>query len=150
MDDLELIDTSRALATAAHTGQVDKTGHPYITHPTRVAERTAILFPEAPAGVIAAALLHDVLEDTSTTAAGLADAGIPQSVIDAVDAVTKRDGEAVEQYFEWVRSNPWAVMVKTADIADNTDPVRVDELDAETRERLRAKYVRARALLTAE
>ena len=105
------------------------------------------LFPEAPAGVVAAALLHDVLEDTSTTAADLVAAGIPHPVIDAVDAVTKRDGEPVETYFERVRANPWAVMVKTADNADNTDPVRVAELDAETRERLHNKYVRARALL---
>jgi len=147
MDDSELIDTARAIATRAHAGQVDKTGHPYITHPTRVSERVATLFPEAPAGVVAAALLHDVLEDTSTTAADLVAAGIPYPVIDAVDAVTKRDGEPVETYFERVRANPWAVMVKTADIADNTDPARVAELDPETRERLHVKYVRARALL---
>ena len=149
MDDSELIDTARSLATAAHAGQVDKTGHPYITHPTRVSERVANLFPEAPAGVVAAALLHDVLEDTSTSAADLAAAGIPHTVIDAVAAVTKRDGEPVETYFERVRSNPWAVMVKTADIADNTDPGRVAELDAPTRERLQAKYARARKLLAA-
>jgi (p)ppGpp synthase/HD superfamily hydrolase len=149
MDDTELINIARALATAAHAGQVDKTGHPYITHPTRVAERVAALFPEAPDGVVAAALLHDVLEDTSTTAADLAAAGIPQPVIDAVDAVTKRDREPVETYFERVRSEPWAVMVKTADIADNTDPARVAQLDEDTRERLHTKYVRARRLLAA-
>ena len=147
MDDSELIDTALALATAAHAGQVDKTGHPYITHPTRVSERVTRLFPEAPAGVVVAALLHDVIEDTSTTAADLAAAGIPHPVIDAVEAVSKRDGEPVETYFERVRSNSWAVMVKTADIADNTDPLRVAQLDAPTRERLQAKYVRARELL---
>ena len=63
--------------------------------------------------------------------------------------MTKREGEPVETYFERVRSNPWAVMVKTADIADNTDPGRVAELDAPTRERLQAKCARARKLLAA-
>jgi hypothetical protein len=46
-----------------------------------------------------------------------------------------------------VRADAWAVMVKTADLADNTDPERLERLDAATRERLTAKYKRARRLL---
>jgi (p)ppGpp synthase/HD superfamily hydrolase len=146
-DEKKLLELARDIATSAHAGQVDKTGHAYITHPTRVAERVCRLFPDAPSEVQAAALLHDVLEDTSTTADDLVAAGIPQLVVDAVDAVTKRDHEPAEQYFARVRANPWAVQVKTADIEDNTDPDRVAQLDPATRDRLEAKYTRSRALL---
>jgi (p)ppGpp synthase/HD superfamily hydrolase len=147
MDNASVIDAARSIATAAHIGQVDKTGHSYIEHPTRVAERVVALFPDAPPEVVAAALLHDVIEDTPVIDSDLIAAGIPASVVEAVEAVTKREGEPVERYFARVRSNPWAVMVKTADIADNTDPARVAQLDPETRDRLHTKYTRARALL---
>jgi (p)ppGpp synthase/HD superfamily hydrolase len=149
MSENGVIEAARVIATAAHAGQVDKTGHPYITHPERVAAKVSALFPDAPAAVVAAALLHDVIEDTPVTAAELIAAGIPAPVVDAVNAVTKREGEPVEKYFERVRSNAWAVLVKTADIADNTDPERVAQLDPATRERLQEKYARARALLAA-
>jgi (p)ppGpp synthase/HD superfamily hydrolase len=150
MNDEELIERARAIATDAHRGQVDKTGHPYITHPTRVSGRVRRLFPDAPAGVEAAALLHDVIEDTQVSGSALEAAGIPQEVVAAVDAVSKRSGEAEEDYFARIRGNPWAVMVKTADIEDNTDPARVAELDDATRTRLARKYERSRQLLAGE
>lgn len=53
------------LAVRAHHGQTRKdNGDPYILHPLRVAERVARA--GEPEHVIAAALLHDVLEDTTT------------------------------------------------------------------------------------
>lgn len=142
-----LLELAQKIATSAHAGQVDKTGHAYITHPSRVAVRVRRLFPEAPAEVEAAAWLHDVLEDTSVTARDLVAAGIPQLVVDVVDAVTKREHEPAEDYFARVRANPWAIQVKTADIEDNTDPDRVAQLDPDTRHRLEAKYTRSRELL---
>jgi hypothetical protein len=150
MEPKSLIALAREIATEAHAGQVDMPGHDYITHPLRVAERVAAAFPEAPAGVIAAALLHDVVEDTGSSDVDLVAAGIPRDVVDAVLAVTKRDHEPAELYFARVRANAWAVMVKTADIADNTDPDRVAQLDQLTRERLELKYSRARALLAGD
>jgi (p)ppGpp synthase/HD superfamily hydrolase len=143
----DVVALASSIAARAHAGQVDKTGHAYITHPIRVAERVRRLFPDTPPDVEAAALLHDVLEDTPVTAGDLLAAGIPQPVVDAVDAVTKRQGESTEDYFSRVRANEWATQVKTADIDDNTDPDRTAQLDEATRLRLDAKYTRARALL---
>ena len=100
--------------------------------------------------MVAAAWLHDVVEDTAVTADDLRAAGIPEDVVAAVLAVSKVAGEPVEDYFSRVRSDPLAVAVKTADLADNTDPARLAVLDDEVRARLEAKYARARRLLTGE
>ena len=53
-------------ATKAHDGQVRKyTGAPYVTHPIRVAELVSEYFNNE--DMYIAALLHDVVEDTSHT-----------------------------------------------------------------------------------
>ncbi|MCL2455770.1 MAG: HD domain-containing protein [Micrococcales bacterium] len=142
---LDVVALARQIATRAHDGQVDKAGHPYIGHPARVAARV-----EADGGderAVAAAWLHDVLEDTPVTAAGLLAAGMPAEVVEAVQAVTRRDGEPVERYFARINAHPLAVRVKHADLADNTDPARTVELDPATARRLAAKYARAARLL---
>lgn len=131
------------LAREAHEGQVDKAGNPYITHPARVAARVADDEYAA-----AAAWLHDVVEDTDVTLSDL-EARFPTEVTDAVDALTRRDGEAPADYYARVRQVPLALQVKLADLEDNSDPARLALLDAATRDRLTAKYARAHAELTA-
>ncbi|ASR55963.1 HD domain-containing protein [Cellulomonas sp. PSBB021] len=143
----DLVTTARQIATAAHRGQVDKSGAPYIGHPTRVAEHAAAAGGDE--RVVAAAWLHDVVEDTTVTPEQLGSSGIPEEVVAAVVAVTKVPGEPVEEYFGRVNANPIAVAVKTADLADNTDPRRLALLEEATRTRLQAKYARARQLLAA-
>lgn len=134
---------AKEIAAAAHRGQVDKAGQPYITHPARVAARVA-----GDEHAVAAAWLHDVVEDTPVTLADLEDS-FPTEVTIAVDALTRRPGEAPADYYARVRAVPLALTVKLADLADNSDPQRLARLDVATRERLIAKYARARAELTA-
>lgn len=139
------VELAKAIAERAHAGQVDKAGAEYITHPRRVAERA-----RSHGGsneVVAAAWLHDVLEDTSVTADDLRRVGMPEAVIEAVESVTKRSGEPLEDYCARVRANPLALRVKRADLDDNTDPQRTAALPDKTRERLAAKYARVRSLL---
>ncbi|MDN4474517.1 bifunctional (p)ppGpp synthetase/guanosine-3',5'-bis(diphosphate) 3'-pyrophosphohydrolase [Demequina sp. SYSU T00192] len=57
-----LIERAYRVAEEAHRGQLRKSGEPYITHPIAVAQIIADL--GMPDSVIAAALLHDVVEDT--------------------------------------------------------------------------------------
>lgn len=142
---MSVVATARSIATQAHAGQTDKTGHPYIDHPKRVAARTAHAGGDELA--VATAWLHDVIEDTSLTAHDLHAAGVPDDVVHAVEALSKRHSEQPEDYFQRVNAHPLAVRVKHADLDDNTDPARVAQLDGATRERLAAKYARARALL---
>jgi hypothetical protein len=130
-----------AIATAAHDGQVDKSGRPYIGHPLRV---MAAVTGEHERMV---AVLHDVVEDTAVTAADLLARGCPPEVVDAVVALSHRPGEPQEDYLRRVAANPLAVTVKRADIGDNLSPARLARLDAATRDRLKAKYARALGLL---
>jgi (p)ppGpp synthase/HD superfamily hydrolase len=138
----EVIAAARAIASIAHRGQTDKSGEPYIEHPRRIAERLT-----DPAEV-AAAWLHDVIEDCDISAGDLADAGIPSDVVDAVVLLTRSDLHTSGDYYVAIRKNPIALAVKLADIADNTDEQRLAKLDEETRERLREKYRAAIRALT--
>ena len=69
--------------------------------------------------------------------------------VTAVDAISKRAGEPFRAYYERVKANDLAVVVKWHDVADNADPARLALVAPDTQERLRAKYGRARAMLAA-
>lgn len=75
-------------AFKAHDGVVRKTGEPYITHPVSVACILADLHMDTP--TILAALLHDVVEDTSYTITNINEK-FGQQVADLVDGLTKLD-----------------------------------------------------------
>lgn len=130
-----------ALATSAHDGQVDKSGRPYIGHPLRVMASVEGEHAQM------AAVLHDVVEDTSVTAADLTARGCPSDVVDAVVALSHLPGEPQEDYLRRVAANPLALLVKRADIADNLSPARMARLDDGTRARLEIKYATALRLL---
>lgn len=146
--DYLLVDKARTLAEKAHAGQVDKAGEPYVGHLERVADdvATRTVFVGLAQAV---AWLHDIIEDTHVTAYDLTAAGMPQDVVDAVEAITHRPNEPRAEYYARVRSNDLALAVKLADIADNADPARLARLDDQTRERLEVKYAAARDALTA-
>lgn len=144
---IDVIARAVEVASAAHAGQVDKSGAAYIEHPARVASNVRQLFPDAPDEAVAVAWLHDVAEDTDVGCVELLQMGFPADVVEGVDAMTKRKAEPVEEYFSRVRSNALARMVKAADLKDNTEPARVAMLDQATAERLRVKYDNAYRLL---
>lgn len=86
---MNIILRAAGLARVAHNGQKRKyNGRPYVEHPARVASRTA-LHPEANEDMVAAAFLHDVLEDTSVTAETILKETNAQ-VYDLVDWMTNR------------------------------------------------------------
>ena len=137
------LDDAINIARHAHAGQVDKSGRPYIGHPLRVMASVEGEHARM------AAVLHDVIEDTTVTAHALLAAGCPSVVVDAVVALSKVPGEAQESYLARVAANPLALVVKHADIADNMSPVRLAALDSATQDRLRAKYTAALTFLAA-
>jgi (p)ppGpp synthase/HD superfamily hydrolase len=67
----------------------------------------------------AVAFLHDVLEDTDMDTGDLFQAGIDIEVIEAVCALTKRQGQSYEDYIATVLDNPLATKVKLCDTSAN-------------------------------
>ena len=86
--DVAIVERAYQVAKTAHEGQLRKSGEPYITHPLAVAEILVEL--GIGAKTIAAALLHDTVEDTSYTLEAVArDFGAEIGLL--VDGVTKLD-----------------------------------------------------------
>ncbi|WP_020127832.1 HD domain-containing protein [Streptomyces sp. 303MFCol5.2] len=134
-----------SLARAAHQGQTDKAGRPYAEHLQAVAE--GVRARGGDADQIAAAWLHDAVEDDALSETWLDEAALSDRTKAVVLAVTKRAGETPEAYAGRILATPGALLVKEADLAHNADPARLAVLDAPTRARLTEKYARMRALL---
>jgi len=92
-------DIARIICRIAHAGQIDKAGHRYHNHPIRVAEILLRGNPNADDGQVAAALLHDGLEDTAVGVDDLTACGISDDVIRMLRLLTRRDGLPNEIYF---------------------------------------------------
>ncbi|ROR74328.1 RelA/SpoT family protein [Bogoriella caseilytica] len=86
--DLALISRAYEVAEVAHRGQQRKSGEPYITHPIAVATILAGLGMTAP--TLAAALLHDTVEDTEYPLSQLTE-DFGDEIALLVDGVTKLD-----------------------------------------------------------
>src|SRR5919206_3594826 len=122
MTKIATVEDAVSIAARAHRGQRDKAGAPYLLHPLRMMLR----METEPA--MMAAVLHDVVEDTDWTLERLREAGFSEEVLEAVDCLTHRDGESYEQFVERVRTNPLARQVKVADLEDNMNVRRMNQL----------------------
>lgn len=132
------------IATKAHSGQLDKAGNNYITHPLRVmaAGKTT---DEKIVGV-----LHDVVEDTEWTFEMLAAEGFSVEIIEALRCVTKfSENEPYDKFIARVKTNRLAVAVKINDLSDNMDIRRLPYLSDKDVKRLK-KYLKAYKQLTGE
>ena len=136
MNEEELLEKAIAIAVAAHRGQKDRYGAPYILHPLRVMNRL-VTQTEKIAGV-----LHDVVEDTKWTFAGLTREGFSETIVGALEAVTKREGEEYDAFVKRSASHPMGTRVKLADLEDNMDLRRMPEVTEKDAARLN-KYVKA-------
>ena len=87
-DDTSIIVRAAETATRAHAGQLRKSGEPYITHPIAVVGIVADLGLDAQ--TVAAALLHDAVEDTGVTTE-LIEQEFGPAVALIVEGVTKLD-----------------------------------------------------------
>lgn len=109
------------IAASSHAGQTDKAGQPYILHPLR------IMMAVSSEQEMIVAVLHDVVEDTPWTLEELAAEGFDSKIIDAVDGLTKRDGETRIIAAGRARANPIARAVKIADVTDNMNLRRISD-----------------------
>lgn len=147
-----LLERAECLARSRHAGQVDKAGTPYWRHPARVSAGCST--PEARI----AGWLHDLLEDTATTADELRSLGFPEPVVMAVELDTRRDGDDYMTYIRRIvrscgsadpvlaRAAHIAREVKMSDLRDNMDLGRLPVVREADRKRV-AKYRAAYRLL---
>jgi 5'(3')-deoxyribonucleotidase len=123
----EVLRIAQKIAIEAHKTQLDKLGYAYIGHPRRVA-RNAQTVPVGEGvireAVIAAAWLHDVIEDSPNTKDDLIAKGIPAEVAEAVELVSDPKTGDKDEYYANIAKHPLARAVKLADIADNSNVVR--------------------------
>ncbi|MFA6099955.1 MAG: RelA/SpoT family protein [Patescibacteria group bacterium] len=101
--DVKLIERAFALADTAHKGQKRMTGEAYIQHPLNAA--MILVEMHAPDAVIAAALLHDVPEDTTVTLDEIKDKFGEDiaSMVNGISKVGKIKYRGVERYIENLR-----------------------------------------------
>ena len=130
------------VAYAAHMGQTDKTGVPYIFHPYEVALKMDDEIS------VCVALLHDVLEDTPVTYGELAK-DFPEEVLKPLKLLTHGKDVEYTDYIRALKDDPCAKKVKLADIAHNSDFTRLAgcNLPQKERERLEKKYSAALEIL---
>lgn len=135
------LDRAVELAARAYDGRTDRQGDPYVAHAIRVmlAMRTD--------DERAVAILHDVFEWGRISLREFVAAKLPKRIVDAVDAMTKREGESLAEHVERIRGSELAVAVKRADLADNALEHRLERLPKQQRERLVAMYRETARLL---
>lgn len=124
------LENAITLAVQQHKGQLDKGGQPYILHPLRV-----MLQLQQPDQQIVA-VLHDILEDTHTTAQDLQNLGFQTHIIQAIQALTKLRHETRVQAAMRTAQNPLACAVKIADVQDNMNLTRIPNPTARDLSRL--------------
>ena len=115
----DMLNKALEIARKAHAGQVDKGGDTYIFHPVRVALHCRTETEKI------VALLHDVVEDTDVTLDDLRKEGFDTEVLDALQCLTRIEGEDYMDFIQRVATNPLATQVKMHDLKDNMDVSRL-------------------------
>lgn len=125
-----LLERALRIAVNAHAGQKDKAGAPYILHPLRV-----MMKMESDWEMIAA-VLHDVIEDTTCTLETLRRKGFPEEIITALDHLTRRESETYPDFINRVKLNGLALRVKLGDLEDNMNADRLPLITEKDQQRL--------------
>lgn len=131
-----LYDKAYYIVRRAFLDKKDRGGNPYIEHLLYVSSQVS----GKNAKVVA--LLHDIIEDTMITKEDLLWMNFPQSIVDSVLLVTKREEEIYEEFIERLiqSNNKDALMVKKADMEHNMDLSRIPMITEEDQKRVEKKY----------
>jgi GTP diphosphokinase / guanosine-3',5'-bis(diphosphate) 3'-diphosphatase len=146
-EDILLIRKAWEFCVSHHEGQTRLSGEPYVVHPLEVAE--VLVEMKLDATAIAAALLHDAVEDTPATSQEIAEV-FGDQVAHIVEGVTKiekiqfanredRQAENVRKMLLAMVSDVRVVLIKLADRLHNMrtlEPLKADRREAISRETL--------------
>ena len=122
------------IAKIQHRGQLDKGGHPYIDHCTAVAAQM-----DEPK-LKAAALIHDVFEDTDLTPIEALSMGVDPDIVHIASIVTRQKGETYREYIRRVGEHSGARRIKLADLRENMKLDRLPVVTSRDKERVEKRY----------
>lgn len=133
-----MVETALRLIADYQGKQVDLGGNAYILHPIRIALKLDNETQRA------AALLHDIIEDTSCSYAVLESRCISKEVIDIVRILTRLEDESYMDYIRRIKdsNNNDAIKIKMLDLIDNMDLTRLKEITPKDMKRCE-KYQKA-------
>ncbi len=132
------------IACKAHEGQTDKSGKPYILHPLRL----MLQFDDIEAQIVA--VLHDTVEDSDVSLDDLKREGLSATIVEAIECLTKRDGEKYMDFIRRLSQNPLARKVKMADLKDNMNILRLKSIQDKDLDRLKKYHEALNFLLLSE
>ncbi len=115
------------VARKLHDGQYRKSGEPYFTHPLKVCS-TLVSYGIDDDITLAAAILHDVLEDCEEALPNggqdlVEEYGIDPEIVEIIAILSKRSGlndQELGKYFRKIEKNPKAALIKLADRLHNS------------------------------
>lgn len=140
--DLDMVRRAYDFAVKAHEGQTRRSGDPYVTHPVSVASIIAEL--QLDEASICAALLHDAVEDTSTTVEELVEL-FGKEVAFLVDGVTKlgklpystKEEQQAENFRKMLLAMAKDIRVILVKLCDRLDNMRtLEHMPPEKQERI--------------
>lgn len=142
-DSQDVYQIAHRLASHMHMGQLYGP-HPYIYHLEAVVASVKLKWGEHNRALLAVAILHDIIEDTSMTEQRLAE-HVGKDVAKYVAALSKIEGEAYEDYIARVRKHHYSKEVKIHDTLCNL----TESIIADSTHRVK-KYSKQLALLVAD
>ena len=140
---MSTLEKAITIAAKAHYNQKDRYGTPYILHPLRVMFKVNNEVEQI------VAILHDVIEKSEITLDDLAREGFSPAVIEAVDSLSKRNGESYLDYIQRAKSMSLSRRVKKADLEDKLDLIKDKNTNKKEAERFK-RYIDAYAMLMNE
>ena len=140
--ELDIIDKAYIYSARVHAGQVRLSGEPYLSHPLEVAGILADMKLDAVS--IAAALLHDVIEDTNATTDEIKELFGPE-VLHIVSGVTKlsvlkfddshaRYAESIRKMILAMADDIRVILIKLADRLHNMRTLQFHKKESKKRE----------------
>jgi GTP diphosphokinase / guanosine-3',5'-bis(diphosphate) 3'-diphosphatase len=145
--DADLINKAYVYSARMHEGQLRKSGDPYFIHPVSVAHIIADMHLDGAS--VCAALLHDVVEDTSATSSDI-EAMFGPEIGFLVDGVTKlgkinftsKEDQQAESFRKMLVAMARDIRVLLVKLADRLDNMRtLDHMSVDSQERIARETV---------
>jgi len=135
---MKLLALAIAITAEAFKNTFDKGGHPYILHCLYVMDNTS-----GDEDVKCAAVMHDLIEDTSYTPGDLIALGFSERTVNLIRLLTHdpKMGEYMD-YIKGISMDPDATKIKLADLEHNSHITRIKGLRKKDLDRIE-KYHRA-------